>query len=90
MTKRGRIAALILLLMSIGLLIAGCAERTRPQIGQKPTMRVTFRLANTHRAPAGQDVTEHAWTFTAELEPLAIAPDGSVTTKAAVAVEPVR
>ena len=84
MTKRGKIGALILLTGTI----SGCAETTRlqfrPQVGQKQTMRVTFRLATTHPAPAGQDVTEHAWTFTAELEPLAIAPDGSVTIKVGI------
>ncbi len=47
-------------------------------------MRVIFRLATTHPAPAGEDVTEHAWTFAVELEPLAIAPDGSVTMKVGI------
>ena len=64
---------------------AACAEairlQFRPKVGQKRTMRVIFRLATTHPGPAGEDVTEHAWTFTAELEPLATAPDGSVTIK---------
>ncbi len=83
MTKRGKIGALILLIATIG--AGGCAERVRlrflPEIGKKQMMRVTFRLATTHPAPAGQDVTEHAWTFTVALEPLVIAPDGSVTMK---------
>jgi hypothetical protein len=85
-TKRGRIGELILLIGAVG--IGGCVEpvrlQFRPQIGQKQTMRVTFYLATTHPAPAGQDVTEHTWTFTARLEPLAIAPDGSVTMKVAI------
>jgi hypothetical protein len=74
----------ILLIATIGS-SAACAEairlQFRPQVGQKRTMRVTSRLATTHPGPAGQDVTEHAWTFTVELQPLAIAPDGSVTIK---------
>ncbi len=86
MAKKGRIGAWILLIAALG--AGGCAEpvrlQSRPQIGQKQTMRVTFRLATTHPAPAGEDVTEHAWTFTAELEPLAIAPDGSVTMKVGI------
>ncbi len=56
----------------------------RPEVGKKQTMRVAFGLATTHPARAGQDVTEHAWTFTVELEPLAIAPDGSVTIKVGI------
>jgi hypothetical protein len=84
MAKRGRIAAAILLIATIGC-SAAYAEairlQFRPEVGKKQTMRLISRLATTHPGPAGEDVTEHAWTFIAELEPLAVAPDGSITIK---------
>jgi hypothetical protein len=84
MAKRGRIPAAILLIATIGSSVAYAEAlrlQFRPEVGKKQTIRVISRLATTHPGPAGEDVTEHAWTFIAELEPLSVAPDGSVAIK---------
>ncbi len=84
MTKRGRIAAVILLTATISWGAARAEAirlQFRPDIGQKRTMRVTSRLVTNHPAPTGQDGTAHVWTFAVELEPLSLASDGSVTIK---------
>ena len=87
MADRGKIAAWILLVLTLGSSGAYAEAvrlRFRPEIGKKQTMRATSRLVTTHPAPGGQGSTTHVWTFTVELEPLALAPDGSVTIRVGI------
>lgn len=85
MAKRGRAAAALILCAMTTCSVARGEDairlQFRPEIGKKQTMRVDSRLSTTCPTPSGQDRMEHIKTFTVELEPTAVAGDGTVTVR---------
>ncbi len=59
----------------------GIQLQFRPTPGEKQTMQVNSKLSTTHPGPTGQDCTEHITNYTVEVEPTAIADDGTVTVR---------
>lgn len=86
MTKKGRIAVLILSVATIYSSAVGANAvnlRFHPEIGKKQTMRMTSRMVTSTTAPGLND-SEFVWTFTVEFEPVEIAADGSVTMRISI------
>ncbi|MHC4351359.1 MAG: DUF6263 family protein [Planctomycetota bacterium] len=87
MANRRRFAVLILSVATICVSAPGADAidlRFGPEIGEKQTMRMTSRVVTNFPSTSGQDKSEFVWIFDVEIEPLAIAADGSVTLRAGI------